>query len=176
MTPHHFDRDTIVDYLHGAVPPALDAALLVHLERCADCRAVVDDEAALGEAIRAAARAGEREFPSMVRARVWDAVRRERPSLLDRLRSRWAPAFALPVAAALLLAAFVGTPVLRSATAPGVAASFYLDEHNAEETDNPLGPTVTPAVYTTDGTPATSAASYIDTADAATLDAAGAAR
>ena len=62
------------------------------------------------------------------------------------------------------------TAVLRgTGTPPGIAASYYLDQHNAQATQNPLGPTVGPAVYTTDGA-ASTAASYIDTADAATLD------
>jgi hypothetical protein len=97
-------------------------------------------------------------------------VRDQKPTLLDRLRSPWGPAIAVPIAAAVALAAYFGTPVLRGGnTTPGIAASYYLDEHNAQATQNPLGPMVGPAVYTTDGT-ASTAASYIDTADAATLD------
>jgi len=151
--------------------------VLSHLEACSDCSRRFDDEAALGDALRAAARSEELEFPSMVKARVWDAVRRERPTLLDRLRSRWAPAFAVPVAAMVALMAYFGTPILQSAGPPTVSASYYLDEHNAQTTQSPLGPSVSPAVYTTDGTGSATAASYIDTADAATLDdAAGAGR
>jgi anti-sigma factor RsiW len=171
----HFDRDILIDYLHGALLPAKDAAVFAHLETCDKCRATYEEEAALGEALRTAARASELEFPAMVKARVWDAVRREQPSLWERFRSRWGPAIAVPVAAIIALAAYFGTPALRGqGGAPGVAASYFLDEHNAEATQNPLGPSVGPAVYSTDSATTnsanSSAAAYIDTADAAILD------
>jgi predicted anti-sigma-YlaC factor YlaD len=176
MNPH-YSSEILSDYLHRALSPAADSAVLTHLDVCGDCRRRFDDEAAIGDALRAAARADEREFPSMVKARVWDAVRRERPTLLDRLHSRWATALAVPVAAMVALAVYFGTPILQSAGPPTVSASYYLDEHNAQTTQSPLGPSVSPAVYTTDGTGSATAASYIDTADAATLDdAAGAGR
>ena len=171
MTPH-YDRETLIDYLHGALSPEADAAAFVHLQGCTACNAVYDEEAALGDVLRAAARAEVLEFPSLVKARVWDAVRREKPSWAERLRGSWAPRIAVPVAAVVALAAYLGTPIIRHQPAVGVQASYYLDEHNAEAQQNPLGPGVTPAVYATDpqdrGT--SSAASYIDTADAATLD------
>ena len=175
MNPH-YSSDSLSDYLHRALSPAADSAVLAHLDACDDCRLRFDDEAAIGDALRSAARADEREFPSMVKARVWDAVRHEQPSLLDRLRSRWAPAIAVPVAAAVALIAYFGTPILQSAAPPTVTASYYLDEHNAQTTQSPLGPSVSPAVYTTESTGSASAASYIDTADAATLDDAAGAR
>ncbi len=167
---NHYDQDFLIDYLHGALDSATDAALFTHLDACSECRAALDVEAAIGDALRSAARSEALEFPSMIKARVWDAVRRQKPTLLDRLRSPWGPAIAVPIAAVVALAAYFGTPVLRGGgTAPGIAASYYLDQHNAQATQNPLGPSVGPAVYTAEGTPAT-AASYIDTADAATLD------
>jgi anti-sigma factor RsiW len=175
MNPH-YTSETLSDYLHGALGPTADRAVLLHLEACRDCARLFDQEALIGEALRTAARAEELEFPSMVKARVWDAVRREQPSLLQRLRSRWAPAIAVPVAAAVALAAYFGSPILQSTVPPTINASYYLDEHNAQTTQSPLGPSVSPAIYTT-GSGAASAASYIDTADAATFDdAAGAGR
>jgi anti-sigma factor RsiW len=166
----HYDQDLLIDYLHGALDPATDAAVFTHLEVCAECRAARDVEAAIGDALRTTARAEVLELPPMLKARVWEAVRHQKPTLLDRLRSPWGPAIAVPIAAAVALAAYFGTPVLRGGgTPPGIAASYYLDQHNAQATQNPLGPSVGPAVYTTDGT-ASTAASYIDTADAATLD------
>jgi predicted anti-sigma-YlaC factor YlaD len=166
----HYDLDLLIDYLHGALDPATDAAVYTHLEACADCRAARDFEASIGDVLRTAARAEVLELPPMVKARVWEAVRLQKPTLMDRLRSPWGPAIAVPIAAVVALAAYFGTPVLRGAgTPPGIAASYYLDQHNAQATQNPLGPSVGPAVYTTDGAPST-AASYIDTADAATLD------
>ncbi|HTD38444.1 MAG TPA: anti-sigma factor [Candidatus Limnocylindrales bacterium] len=167
----HYDRDILIDYLHGELDPGSDAAVLAHLEGCAACSAVHDEEAALGEALRVAARTAELEFPSMVKARVWDAVRREQPSWLDRLRA-WGPRLAVPVAAAIALGAYLGAPAWRHAGQPaGIEAAYFLDAHNAELQQNPFGPGATPTVYTSDSQDrASSAASYIDTADAATLD------
>jgi len=178
----HYDRETLIDYLHGALTPEADAALFAHLETCASCNAVYDEEAALGEALRRAARAEELEFPSLIKAKVWDAVRHQQPSWIERLRTSWGPRIAVPVAAALAIAAYLGTPYLRQAPAEtGIEAAYYLDVHNAEAQQNPFGPGVAPAVYTSEtqdrGTSSSSAASYIDTADAATLvDADGAFR
>ena len=170
MTPH-YDRDTLIDYLHRELAPEADAAVFEHLEACPACRALHDDEASFGEALRSFVSAGELELPSMVKARVWDQIRNERPSWVQRLRA-WGPAIAVPVAAAVALAAYIGTPVLRSGqNAPaGVAAAYYLDEHNAEAQQNPLGPGAAPTVFSSDATDRSTAASYIDTADAATLD------
>src|ERR1700737_812455 len=73
----HYDRDILIDYLHGALEPATDAAVFAHLKGCVACRTLRDEEAAFGDALRAAARKSELEFPSLVKARVWDAVRHE---------------------------------------------------------------------------------------------------
>ena len=71
----HYNADTLDDYLHGALGPERDAAIHAHLEACADCRALYDEAASVRDWLRAAARAEEREFPSMIKARVWEAVR-----------------------------------------------------------------------------------------------------
>lgn len=171
----HYDRDTLIDYLHGALAPDIDAAVFAHIDGCAACRAAHDDEAAFAEALRAAARAEERELPSMVKARIWEAVRAERPSLLARLVRAW-PAIPAAAAAAALVAYFGVLPALHG-PAPGVPAAYYLDVHNAE-VQTPLGPGMTPAVYDTEGQSANAnAPALIQTADAATLgDADGALR
>jgi hypothetical protein len=173
----HYDRETLIDYLHGALTPSADAGVFAHLESCAGCNALYDEEAALGEALRSAARAEELELPSLVKARVWDAVRHESPSWVQRLRTSWGPRIAVPVAAVIALAAYIG-PIVRQHPEPvaaaGLNASYFLDEHNAQTQQNPFGPGASPAVYAADtqdrGNAASSAASYIDTADAATLD------
>src|ERR1700682_3815996 len=132
----HYDRETLIDYLHRALHEDADAAVFAHLEACTACTAVHDEEAALGEALPAAARAAELEFPSMVRARVWDAIRNEKPSWVERLRA-WGPRLAVPVAAAIALAAYLGAPVWRHPVqAAGVEAAYYLDAHNAEAQQN----------------------------------------
>ena len=177
MTTPHYDREILIDYLHGALAPEADAAVFAHLESCAACDAAHTEEAAFGEALRSAARAEEREFPSLVKARVWDALRHEQPSWLERLRA-WGPKLAVPVAAAIALGAYLGAPVWRQSMQPaGVTAAFYLDEHNADVQQNPFGPGISPAVYTDSADRGSTAAAFIDTADAATLDGAdGAAR
>jgi len=44
--------------------------------------------------------AEELEFPSLIKARVWDAVRHEQPSWRTRLLAGWGARLALPLAAA----------------------------------------------------------------------------
>jgi predicted anti-sigma-YlaC factor YlaD len=172
----HYDRETLIDYLHGALAPDTDADVFAHLEGCSACRALHDDEAGFGEALRAAARADERELPAMVKARVWDAVRRERPTLRARFARVWGPMIAVPVAAAVALGVYLGVPTLHaSAPPPGISAIEFLAQHNAETQQNPLGFGVAPTVYGPEAQAPTAAASYIDTADAATLDDADAA-
>jgi hypothetical protein len=89
------------------------------------------------------------------------------------LRAGWAPRVVVPVAAVVILAGYLGLPpIIHDSQAPAVDASYFLDEHNAQVQQNPFGPGLAPAVYSTDaqdrGT--SSADSYIDAADAATLD------
>jgi anti-sigma factor RsiW len=170
MTTPHYDPEILIDYLHGALEPDADAAVFAHLESCTVCAAAHSEEAAFGESLRTAARAEELEFPSLVKARVWDAIRHEKPSWLERLRA-WGPRLAVPVAAAIAIGAYLGAPAWRNSLQPiGVTAAFYLDEHNAETQLNPFGPGVAPAVYTDNQDRGSTAAAYIDTADAATLD------
>src|SRR5260370_36758006 len=139
----HYDQDLLIDYLHGALDPSTDAAVFSHLEVCAECRAARDLEAAIADALRTAARAEALELPSTVKAHVWEAVRRRKPTLLDRLRSPWGPAIAVPIAAPIALAAYFGTPLLRGrGTPPGSPARYDVDQHNAQPTQNPLGHTV----------------------------------
>jgi predicted anti-sigma-YlaC factor YlaD len=169
----HYDRETLIDYLHRELAPEADADVFEHLEACAACRALHDEEASFGEALRSFVQTTELELPSMVKARVWDRVRNERPSWVARLRA-WGPMIAVPVAAAVALAAYLGTPVLHQrSSVTGIEAAYFLDEHNAQAQQNPLGPGAAPAVYAADTAGSSApAASYIDTADAATLDSA----
>jgi len=175
----HYDRETLIDYLHGALTPAADADVFAHLQACAPCNAVYDEEATLSDALRTAAQAEALEFPSMIKAKVWDTIRHEKPSWIEALRAGWAPRVAVPLAAVVLIAGYLGLPpIIHSGqSTPGVDASYFLDVHNAEVQQNPFGPGLGPATYATDtqdrGT--SSAASYIDAADAATLDDADAA-
>lgn len=150
-TRTHYDRETLIDFLHGELAPAADAAVFAHLDGCEPCRLVRDEESSITETLRGSSLAQERELPAMVRARIWDAVRRETPSFGDRVRALWRPALALPVAAAVALVAYIGLPVMHgSPDAAGVTAAYLLDEHSAEAQQNPLGPGMAPAMYSPD--------------------------
>ena len=136
----HYDADTLADYLHGEIGPEADAAIHAHLDACVACRALYDETASVRDWLRAAARADEREFPSLIKARVWEAVRSAEPTFLDRLRAAVRPAIALPIAAAIAVFAYVGAPAIHlPGSAPaGVAATTLLEEHAAVASDNPL--------------------------------------
>jgi predicted anti-sigma-YlaC factor YlaD len=135
----HYNADTLDDYLHGAFGPERDAVIHAHLEACAPCRTLYDEAAAVRDWLRAAAQAEEREFPSIIKARVWERVRAlpAPVSFADRLRALWRPMIAVPVAAVLAAFIYIGVP---HAGAPptGVAATYLLEEHAAVASDNPL--------------------------------------
>jgi predicted anti-sigma-YlaC factor YlaD len=135
----HYDPDTLDDYLHGELDAARDATVHAHVERCALCRAAYDQAVRLRDWIRDAALAEEREFPSLIKARVWEAIAAAPASTrFAWLRSapmRWA---ALPVAAAIAFAAYLGVPAIHGAPPVGVAATDLLLEHAAQMADNPL--------------------------------------
>jgi anti-sigma factor RsiW len=137
----HYNADTLDDYLHGELGPERDAAIHAHLEGCSTCRAVYDEAASVRDWLRSAARAGEREFPSMIKARVWERVREMPPqrSFRERLIALWRPMIAVPVAAAIAVFVYLGVPgVHGSNQTPGVAATYLLEEHAALASDNPL--------------------------------------
>jgi anti-sigma factor RsiW len=95
----HLSNDLLVDFVHGELPPELDAAAHVHLAGCAACREDFELEATLTEALRAAAKAEEREMPSLVNAAVWDRIRSAQPGPMARFAAWLRPAYALPIAA-----------------------------------------------------------------------------
>jgi anti-sigma factor RsiW len=138
----HYSTETLTDYIHGELASGEDASLFAHLATCGDCHAAYDAEVALTEALRSSPLAEERELPPMLKAQIWAAVRTERPSALDAVRSFLRPAYALPALAAILIVGYFGVPAARNglspAGQPGVSASYYLDEHAAESQANPL--------------------------------------
>jgi predicted anti-sigma-YlaC factor YlaD len=140
----HYNADTLDDYLHGALGPERDATIHAHLEACAPCRALYDEAATVRDWLRAAAKAEEREFPSMIKARVWEAVRNSPAplSFADRLRALWRPMIAVPIAAAIAVFAYTGVPGVPgfrgNGQTAGMAATYLLEEHAALASDNPL--------------------------------------
>ncbi|GAC1410360.1 MAG: hypothetical protein NVSMB64_19470 [Candidatus Velthaea sp.] len=170
---NHYTEDILIDYIHGEVSPAEDVRIHAHLAACDACRITYDAQAAIGDLLRASARAEEREFPSLIKARVWEAVRAEQPAFADRVRALLRPVFVLPAAAALAIAAYLGVPALHTIGAhgtPTVAAAFYLEEHAAEGQQNPLADhTNVNATFAVERNAVATTTPLIDAADAATL-------
>jgi anti-sigma factor RsiW len=174
MNETHYTPEQLVDYLHGEVSPALDAAIFAHLAACTACREERDTELAIVSALRAEPAFAERELPAMIRARVWEAVRKETPTPAARLLAAFRPAYALPVAAAVLIAAYFGVPAATStrlaqqAPPPGWSASALLDEH-AAEVQNPLSDHAGSFAGFGARSAQSSSVPLVDAADAATL-------
>jgi hypothetical protein len=170
---NHITDDDLIDYLHHECDDATDARIHGHLVRCRDCRDRRDAEVMVGDLLRSSALAAERELPSLVKAGVWAAIRTAPPTFAERFRTFLSPALALPVAAVLAVAMYLGVPVLRAehASSPTVAAAYYFEEHAAEGLENPLADHVnTNASLAFGRSSAASSSSLIDAADAATLD------
>jgi anti-sigma factor RsiW len=137
----HYNDDILDDYLHGELGPERDAAIHAHLEKCTPCCARFEQAASVRDLLRASVLAEEREFHSIIKARVWEVIRNAPPppSFADRLRTLWRPMIAVPVAAAIAIFAYMGVPVVHGTTAPaGVAATYLLEEHAAVASENPL--------------------------------------
>jgi anti-sigma factor RsiW len=144
----HLSTDLLIDFVHGELSPSDDARAHAHLTGCASCREAYELEAALGEVLRSAAQAEEREMPSLVAAAVWERVRAARPGPAARLQALFRPAFALPIAAALLIGGFFASP-LAHLNRPTVDAAYYFEAHAAETSANPLSERSSSAVLET---------------------------
>jgi hypothetical protein len=94
-------------------------------------------EATLTEALRAAAKAEEREMPSLVNAAVWDRIRSAQPGPMARFAAWLRPAYALPIAAAIVAGGFFASP-LAHPSSPKIDASYYLEAHAADTSTTPL--------------------------------------
>jgi anti-sigma factor RsiW len=133
----HLSTDRLVDFVHGELSPSDDALTHAHLATCASCRDAYDLEATLSEALRAAAKAEEHEMPSLVTAAVWDRIRRAEPGPLARLAALLRPAYAVPVALALIVGGYFASPLGHPAR-PTIDASYYLEVHAAQTAETPL--------------------------------------
>ncbi|HEX8805307.1 MAG TPA: zf-HC2 domain-containing protein [Candidatus Aquilonibacter sp.] len=150
----HPNQERLIDYLHDELAPGEDAALLQHLESCAACSARYRDEVELSESLRAYARHSERELPAGVRNAVWMAIEsgQRAPSWSQRVTAWLHPGVAFPVAAALVLAAFIGYGSSAHHSATTIDATYYLDDHAALTSAVPFneGNTVPTALYTSE--------------------------
>jgi anti-sigma factor RsiW len=139
MNQLHPTSEEIVDYLHGEVSPARDAAIHAHLAGCSECAEIRDSELSLTEMLRAYARADERELPAGVVATIRATVQYQPPSLWERLSAAFRPAVAVPIAIAIAAFIYFG---FRLAHGPAVAstidASYYVESHAALSSTTPL--------------------------------------
>ena len=127
----HLTNEQLIDYMHGELNPQQDAAVFEHMESCEACRAEYDAELSVTELLRAYAREDERELPSIVKAAIWSQVRSARPPVWSRITEWIRPAVAVPVAAAIALAAYFGTSYLGPQGVPSIEAGYYLQDHQA---------------------------------------------
>ncbi|MBC5811554.1 MAG: zf-HC2 domain-containing protein [Candidatus Eremiobacteraeota bacterium] len=134
----HINTATLIDYLRRELGPERDAIVLAHLEACDGCRSEYEAEASLGEMLKAAAAREELEFPSMIAARVWETIRNEKPSPFAWVATLFRPAIAVPAGLAAALALFFVSPLSHPADGPKIGAVYYLEEHAAQQAQNPL--------------------------------------
>ncbi len=148
----HPTEEQIVDYLHGELAPGADAALLLHLEDCAQCRSDYGAQARISELLRDYAVASERDFPLGMSERIRNAIESvPGPSWDQRVRALLRPVMVIPVAAAFAIAAFLGHGVtLRHGATTIIDAAYYLDDHAALTSTVPFGEgTVVPSTLYT---------------------------
>jgi anti-sigma factor RsiW len=126
----HLTTETIIDYMHGALSPQEDAAVHAHMESCAACRKEFEAEATLTEMLRSYAAAQERDLPATVKAEVWSRVRSAQASPWS-VRNWLRPLVAVPLAAAIALAAYFGSTRLAPQPGPTIEAAYYLQDHEA---------------------------------------------
>lgn len=143
MNKEHVTTEEIIDYLHRELSPEADAAMLVHLNSCAQCAAMYEEQARISESLRAYARASERELPQGVVARIWDAVEAQQaqPTLGARLVAFFRPAVAVPaLAAPLVVGAFFGyTASHHNGAVTTIDAAYYLRDHASLNNTMPFG-------------------------------------
>lgn len=125
----HLTHEQLIDYMHGAMGPVQDASVYEHLESCEPCRKVYDSELALTDLLRQHAALEEREFPATLKAEIWSRIRAEEPPVWARFASWVRLSFAVPVAAAIALAAYFGTSYPWTPPGPSIEAAYYLQDH-----------------------------------------------
>jgi anti-sigma factor RsiW len=168
----HLSNATIIDYIHGELPPAADALALGHVHECASCRAEIERETRLSEALKVEAAQDDRDLPAMVKAQIWQVVRTERPSLSARLVALLRPAVAVPAAAILVAVVYFASPIGRGTHAPAtVDATYYLEQHAAEQMQSPFAERGSPAAVLETSDSTADAGSITHTAATTAIDA-----
>ncbi len=136
----HLTNDQLIDYIHGALAPAEDAVVLSHIETCTQCADEYATEVRVSEVLREQASRDEREMPSTIKANVWQLIREAQPSYGARLRAWLRPAYLIPAAAVIAVAAYFGPTYLGHREAPVlIDAAYYLQDHAAMNGAVPFG-------------------------------------
>ena len=142
MKKQHPSTDTLIDYIHRELSPEDDAAILLHVESCDECRASYEIEATLSEALRTHAIETERELPQGVVNSIWAAIEEgaAAPSFGERLRDFFKPVVAVPLVAAAAVAIYFGvTGTHHTGPRTTIDAAYYLDDHAALNSTTPFG-------------------------------------
>lgn len=142
MNETHPSIEQIVDYLHGEVAPAEDAAIHAHLAACPECEERRVHEVAITEALRAHAQVTERELPTTVLRNIRQSLARpSSPSLVERIAAAFRPIVLFPAAAVVAAVLFVGVDVWRNhaASVTTIDAASYVQNHTAMAATAPFG-------------------------------------
>lgn len=136
----HLTNEQLIDFLHNGLSPEEDAAVHAHLSDCSLCSGAHAAEVQLSEMLRNQARLEERELPPMLKASIWKQIREAEPAPAQRLLAWLRPAYAIPVAAVLLVAAFVAPAYMHGSRdqAPTIDAAYYLQDHAAMNSSVPF--------------------------------------
>jgi anti-sigma factor RsiW len=139
MINDHPTSEMLIDYVHGELPAHEDAALHAHLSACNSCSETHADEVRLGELLREHARTEERELPPGFAARIVATAVSAAPQRSWWQAAIFRPVFALPAAAAIALALYVGFSSFHGAAkTTTVDAAYYIESHAALATDMPF--------------------------------------
>jgi anti-sigma factor RsiW len=138
MNQIHPTPDELVDYLHGELPAARNAAIAAHIAGCPECADARDAEVSLTQLVRAHARAQERELPAGVVFGIREKLRSQ-PSVWERLRAALRPAIAVPVAIAIAAFLFFSIKVAHGpAHAATISAGYYVESYATLDAATPL--------------------------------------
>lgn len=154
----HPTVEQLSDFVHGELSERDDAAIHAHIAGCTACSETHDTEARLGDLLRAHARAEERELPPGFAERIVDAAiasgRREQTSFGDLVARWFRPAIALPVAAVVALAIYLGAGALHPSPQTGaIDATSYIESHAALAAAMPFADgSMVPVSFASDGT------------------------
>lgn len=138
MNVRHPSLDRLIDYVHGELPAADDAALHAHLSECASCSAQRDREVAVSELLRRYATEAERDMPPGLRTAILANAAADRA-----VAQRWSPAnlwraaVCVPLVAAAALAIYVAASNPHS-QGTALDAGAYVDYHAALSSTAPF--------------------------------------